>query len=125
MSTETQHLTTAQVANRLVELCRQGKVLEAQQELFADDVACIEPNVPGAMQTTNGKAAAIEKGEQFAGMIEAVHGAQITDPIVVGNWFTIGWTMDVTMKGQGRSNMEEILVYKVKDGQIVSEQYFY
>jgi ketosteroid isomerase-like protein len=33
--------------------------------------------------------------------------------------------MDVTMKGQGRMKMDEIAVYGVKDGKIVSEQFFY
>jgi hypothetical protein len=125
MSTEKQHLSTAQVANRLVELCRQGKVLDAQQELFADDVVCTEPAVPGGMPGTTGKEAAIEKGKQFASMIEGVHGAQISDPVIAGNWFSISWSMDVTLKGQGRQKMEEILVYKVQDGKIASEQFFF
>jgi limonene-1,2-epoxide hydrolase len=33
--------------------------------------------------------------------------------------------MDVTMKGAGRINMEEIAVYEVKDGKIVKEQFFF
>jgi hypothetical protein len=125
MSAEQQYLTTAQVANRLVELCRQGKVLDAQEELFADDVSCIEPPVAGGMPSTNGKVAAIEKGKQFDSMIEEIHGADISDPVIAGSWFSISWTMDVTMKVPGRQKMEEILVYKVKEGKIVSEQYFY
>jgi hypothetical protein len=123
MSTEQKQLTAAQVANRLVELCRQGKVLDAQEELFADNVSCIEP--PHGGGTVTGKTAAIEKGKQFAGMIEEVHGAEISDPVVAGNWFSIAWNMEATMKGQGKQKMEEILVYQVKDGKIVSEQYFY
>jgi len=33
--------------------------------------------------------------------------------------------MDVTMKGMGRVKMEEVCVYKVKDGKVVSEQFFF
>jgi hypothetical protein len=33
--------------------------------------------------------------------------------------------MDVTMKGQDRAKMDEIVVYEVKDGKIVKEQFFY
>jgi limonene-1,2-epoxide hydrolase len=33
--------------------------------------------------------------------------------------------MDVTMKGPGRVQMDEIAVYEVKDGKIVKEQFFY
>jgi len=32
--------------------------------------------------------------------------------------------MDVTMKGQARSSFEELCVYRVKDGKIISEQFF-
>jgi ketosteroid isomerase-like protein len=33
--------------------------------------------------------------------------------------------MDVTMKGFGRMNMDEVCVFEVKDGKIVSEQFFF
>jgi hypothetical protein len=33
--------------------------------------------------------------------------------------------MDVTLKGAGRVNMDEIAVYEVKDGKITKEQFFY
>ena len=42
MATST--LTTQEVAARLVELCRKGQVLEAQEELFADEVTSYEPS---------------------------------------------------------------------------------
>ena len=122
MSTTTK-ATTQQVANRLVELCRKGQILETQEELFADDVVSTEPS--GNNPVVKGKTAIIEKGKQFASMFEAVHSSEITEPIVVGNWFTIGWLFDVTLKGQGRQKMEEICLYEVKDGKIVSEQFFF
>ena len=124
MSTETQHRTTAQVANRLVELVLEGKVVEAQQELFTDDVTCIEPAFTGAPALV-GKAAAIEKTHHFMADVEQFHSSEITGPAVSGNWFSIGWTIDVTIKGKGRQKMEEIIVYNVKDGKIGSEQYFF
>jgi len=123
MSTLTETRTTQEVANRLIELCNKGQILEAQEELFADDSVAIEPS--GENPVTKGKEAIIAKGKQFAAMFEAVHHSEITAPIVVGNWFTIGWLFDVTIKGQGRQKMNEICVYQVKDGKIVSEQFFF
>ncbi|TMS75629.1 nuclear transport factor 2 family protein, partial [Pseudoalteromonas sp. S1690] len=35
-------MSTLDVANKLVELCRQGKIDEAQETLFADNVQSIE-----------------------------------------------------------------------------------
>ena len=123
MSTETTNKTTAQVANRLVELCREGKILDAEQELFADNITCIEPAHGGPVVT--GKAAVTEKSKQFDAMMEEVHGGHISDPVVCGNWFSIGWMLDATMKGRGRQKLEEICVYKVENGQIVLQQFFY
>jgi len=34
-------------------------------------------------------------------------------------------TLDATMKGRGRINLEEICVYQVRNGKIVREQFFY
>ena len=124
MSTEAKPLTTIEVGNRLVELCRLGKITDAQNELFADDVTCIEP-ANGHSPSTTGKQAAIAKTEQFSTMIEEVHGGHISEPVVAGNWFSISWTMDITIKGQGRQKMKEIVVYHVENGHIVSEQYFF
>jgi len=33
--------------------------------------------------------------------------------------------MDITMKGQSRMQMDEVAVYEVKDGKIVTEQFFF
>ena len=124
MSTQQKSMTTQEVANRLVSLCREGKVLEAGEELYDENIVSHEsPPSPNLLAT--GKKAVREKGNQFAAMIEAHHGGKISDPVVVGNYFTITWSMDVTMKGQGRSTMEEIDVYKVQDGKIVEEWFFY
>jgi hypothetical protein len=37
-------MTTQEVANRLVEMCRGGQMLDAQAELYADGVVSIEPD---------------------------------------------------------------------------------
>lgn len=117
-------MTTKQVATRLVELCRQGKIMEAQKELYDDSIVSIEPD-KAPVRSAKGLKAVTEKGIQFASMIEQHHGGNISDPIVYGNHFSIGWAMDVTMKGAGRVNMEEICVYKVNDGKIVEEQFYF
>ena len=124
MSTQQKSRSTQEVADRLVSLCRQGKVLEAGEELYGDNIVSHESD-PSPNKLVSGKKAVREKGNQFAEMIEAHHGSKISDPVVAGNYFTVAWLMDITMKGQGRSQMEEICVYKVKDGKIVEEYFYY
>jgi ketosteroid isomerase-like protein len=124
--TTQQAKTTLDVANRLVSLCREGKIIEASEELHSDDVISEEPNSPQPQaRRVQGKATVREKGNQFASMIEAMHGGSMSDPVVGGEFFSIAWTMDVTMKGMGRMEMSEVCNYRVKDGKIVWEQFLY
>ena len=118
-------MTTQEVANRLVELCRMGNYEGAQTELFSEDAQSIEADRAGGLQTTIGLAAIIAKGHQFQSMLEEVHGGSVSDPVIAGNKFAISIILDATMKGQGRMNMEEIGVYDVKDGKIIKEQFFF
>jgi len=117
-------MTTQQVANRLIELCKQGKIMDAQAELYADNIVSVEPSY-AQVPRAEGKNAVAEKGMQFASSITEHHGMSISEPIVNGNHFSIGWSMDVTMKNTGRMKMEEICIYQMKDGKIVYEQFFY
>ncbi|WP_426701675.1 SnoaL-like domain-containing protein [Rhodanobacter sp. Col0626] len=118
---------TEAIAKRLVELCREGRYEDAQRELYADDAVSIEPEglPPGTLGNAQGLAAIYEKGRQFSAMVETVHGGSVSEPVIAGNWFSIASAMDVTMKGRGRMNMSEICVYRVRDGKIVREQFFY
>lgn len=124
MTTQTIAMTTQEVANRLVELCRQGQFETAQKELFADDVLSIEPHAtPAFEKETRGLKAILEKGEKFAAMVQENHSLNVSDPIVAGNSFACTIYMDATMKEQGRMNMTELCIYKVKDGKIISEEF--
>lgn len=117
-------MTTQQVANRLVELCRKGEIQKAGAELYADSIVSIEPTgTPG--EVSKGKAAVTKKGNEFAASIEQHHGSSFSDPVVGGRHFSVSMTLDATFKGRGRMKMEEICLYEVKDGKIVFEQFFY
>jgi hypothetical protein len=121
-------MNTEQIAKRLVELCRKGEYEQAQKELYANDAASIEMEGSpsgGGMGNAKGLPAILEKGHQFNAMLEAVHGGSVSDPVIAGNWFSISMTLDATMKGRGRVNMQEICVYEVRDGKVAREQFFY
>lgn len=117
-------MTTEQVAKRLVELCRQGKFSEAQDELYAPDVESIEPAY-SPTPYAKGMDAIKEKDRQFHEATETMHSAFTSDPLVAGNFFTLTMGMDITMKGQERMTMEEVCLYEVKDGKVVKEQFFF
>ena len=118
-------MTTKEVADKLVKMCRDGKVEEAKQELFAEDIISIEPAEGILPKETKGIKAIEKKAELFISMVEQFHNSTITDPEIAGDYFSIGWDTDIQMKGEQRKTNSEICVYKVKDGKIVSEQFFY
>jgi len=117
-------MNTQEVAERLVQLCREGKNIEAINELYADDITSYEPK-GSHMEFTEGKEAILAKTQGWFDMVEEIHSGEITGPIVSGNFFSCTMDMDVTYKGQGRSVMSEVCVYEVKDGKIVSEHFHY
>lgn len=118
-------MSTTEIANRLVELCRKGDWETAQKELYADDAVSIEPHgTDDFSQETKGLEAIQEKGKKWAEMVEEYHGMNVSEPLVGDHSFAVTMMMDVTMKGRGRMAMNELCVYNVKDGKIVSEQFF-
>lgn len=118
-------MNTQEVAQKLISLCRQGQWDQAQEELFAENAVSIEmPGTPFP-ERCEGKAAIKQKGEVWQSMLEEFHGMEISEPIVAGDHFSCVMTMDTTMKGAPRAKSEEIAVFGVKDGKIVSEQFFY
>lgn len=118
-------MTNNEVAQKLVELCRQGKIDEVQEALFSHDAQSIEASDMMGPRVVVGLDAIKEKAKAFQADVEEFHGAVISDPIVAGNSFAITWSLDATFKGRGRMTIQEVCVYQVKDGKIILEQFFY
>jgi hypothetical protein len=123
--TTTETLTTQEVAARFNELAQQEKWFEIQDELFADNVKSIDPANSPYFKNAEGKENVRKKGEHFVSRIEAAHTRYTTKPIVSGNHFAVGREVDITVQGFGRIQINEIMLYEVKDGQIISERFFY
>ncbi|MBZ4192605.1 SnoaL-like domain-containing protein [Niabella beijingensis] len=118
-------MTVEQVAYRLAEYCRKEEFSQAQKELYAAAAVSIEPfEVPGFDKETVGLAALKEKDRKFNAMVESRHGSTVSEPLIAGNAFCFVLTMDLKMKGKDREKMSELCVYTVKEGKIISEQFF-
>ena len=117
-------MTTQEIANRLVELCRKGEYGTVYQELYSPQCISIEPK--GAqVEVCNGLEEMAAKGKAWNESMEEFHGSDIGDPIVAGSHICMTMMMDATFKGIGRQRMDELCVYEVQDGKIVKEQFFY
>lgn len=123
--TSTKTMTTQEVADRFHELAQQEKWFEIQDEFFADNVRSVEPPNSPYFPYAEGKARVRKKGEEFVGRITELHSVSTTAPIVAGNHFVVGRQKDITVTPHGRIQIHELMLYEVRDGQIVLEQFFY
>lgn len=119
-------MTTQEVANTLVQLCSQGKFEEATKTLYSTDIVSVEAGAPpGQSRESKGLDAVKAKGEWWVANHE-VHSANVEGPLVAGSHFAVTFKLDVTFKPEKkRFQMEEVAVYKVADGKIVYEEFFY
>jgi len=122
-------MTAFDVGKRLVALCREGKNVQAIQELYAPNIVSIEamsgPDMPARME---GIAAVKGKNEWWMKNHE-IHSAKADGPWPHGDRFIVHFAYEVTPKAGPqtgkRYTMEEGALYTVKDGKIVQEEFFY
>jgi ketosteroid isomerase-like protein len=119
-------MTTKEIADTLVKMCSKGQFMEAGEKLYSPDIVSIEPGAPpGQSREAKGMEAVRAKGKWWVENHD-VHSTTVEGPLVAGPYFTVTFKMDVTHKPSGRRfQMEEVAVYKVADGKIVREEFFY
>ena len=124
MTSQSNAMPTQEVANRFYELAQQGNYDQILSELFSADAISMEPE-DSTFESVQGLIKIQEKAAAWKEKTEEVHDGFCSPPLVAGDFFTCAMGMDVTIKEKGRMKMDEIAVYEVKDGKIVSEQFFY
>jgi hypothetical protein len=119
-------VTTKEVADKLVKHCSAGKFDDAVDALYSPDIVSMEAGAPpGQSRESKGIAAVKAKGKWWVDNHE-VHSSTVEGPLVAGSHFSVTFKLDITFKPQSkRFKMEEIAVYKVVDGKIVYEEFFY
>jgi hypothetical protein len=119
-------MTTQEVANKLVEMCKAQQFIDAINTLYADEVVSIEPvAAEGHPRELAGKEAALGKTQWWLDNHE-VHSGAIEGPFVGEHQFSMLMEVDTTFKPDGtRRTMREMCLYEVADGKIVREEFFY
>jgi ketosteroid isomerase-like protein len=119
-------MTTQEVANTLVKLCSEGKIEEAMKALYAPDIVSVEASVPPGQSREAKGLAAVQAKSEFWIANHDIHSFKVEGPLVAGSHFAVVFKLDITFKPQSkRFQMEEVAVYKVADGKIVYEEFFY
>ena len=121
--------STLAVGRRLVELCKQGRNLEAVNTLYSPDVVSSEvfgdetmPRVMKGIDAVRGK-------NQWWFDNHEIHSGSVSGPYPNGDRFIAHMTYDVTVKAGPhagkRMQFAEAGLYTVKDGKVVAEEFFY
>ena len=125
MITTNKKMTTHEIAKRYNELAQAEKWFDIQDEFFAENVRSIDPSDSPYFGYAEGKESVRKKGEVFIKKITAVHRLYTSEPVVAGNHFAVGREVDVTTEEYGRVQINQIMLYEVKNGEIILEQFFY
>ncbi len=64
------------------------------------------------------------KRVQFQAAVASVQDIKTSAPLVKGNSIAFEFQLDFTLKNGGPQRLAEIIVYVVKDGKIILEQFF-
>jgi len=115
--------TIHEIANGLKEMLSERKFVEAYQMLFSEDAESIDPlNTSG--QPLKGLTTLLQREEDFLSRIKTIEKISLSEPIIAGSYFTLSLKMSFEVQDQGPMEVEEICLYKVKNGKIVSQQFF-
>jgi ketosteroid isomerase-like protein len=116
--TETQRLAATVTA-----MLKEGRFRDVMRDHWADTIVAIEP--PGQpMHQLAGREAVMMKVDWWSAHHE-IHGCEIDGPFVNGDMFALVMALDVTSKDGARMTLREIVTYRVADGRIAEERYFY
>jgi len=113
--------TVTAIAERLVELVNQQQFVQAYQELYSKDAWSIDPMYP-EISPIKGLATLIDRENAFLQNVK-LNAVEASAPLCTANYFSITLSMDF-IAGDDHRKVTELCVYGVKDGKIVSQQFF-
>ena len=115
-------MTLKEKTQDIYNMLGQGKLLEAFDKYYADNVVMTEPR-----GTHEGKAACIQHEVEFLDMIQEFHGMEVKSIASDEEAGVVFYetNMDVTFKDGTRVFMEQVGVQRWENGQIVHERFYY
>ncbi|PIE11404.1 MAG: hypothetical protein CSA72_04625 [Rhodobacterales bacterium] len=120
-------MTFEEIAQKLVEGCREGLAKENLSLLYADDAVSVEPRPDESGQREAHGRDAIRAKHIWWEENFTVHSASVEGPFPGGDGrFAVLFELDAEVNATGaRSHMKEVALYTVADGKITREEFFY
>lgn len=119
--TDTTTATIAELDGQLNQVILEGRVMDAFEQFYADDVVMQE----NTEAPTAGKAANRERELAFLAAVETFHGVTLLAAATEGEVSFGEWVLDVTFKGAERSPMHQVSVRRWRNGEVASERFYY
>lgn len=110
-----------ELVNELNQMILEGKILEAFDKFYADDIVMQDNNYPQRV----GKAANRAYEEAFVNGIIEFRGARVENILLSDGITVVEWWFDYTHKDYGVRNYKQVAVQRWKDGKIVEEKFYY
>lgn len=115
--------TPFEVGKALVEMFNKGQFSEIEEMFWSPKVASIEGY--GVSLVWKGRKAVEAKNNEWMST-HKIHSASAEGPFVGGTGFAVKFKMDVEETPTGkRQVMDEVGVYRIKNGKIVEEEFMY
>ena len=121
-------MSANEVGTKLVELCREGKGLEAVDTLYAPNVVSIEGQGSEEMPARIEGFDAVRGKNVWWYDNHEVNSMGVTGPFCGhrDDQFVVKFDIDVTNKESGEQvKMSEVGLYTIADGKIVQEEFLY
>ena len=115
---------TATLQDRLEDLfsyIREGRILDAMNEFYAEDTVMQENNLP----PTVGRDANLEREKQFLGTVKEWKGFEVTAKGTGDDVTFYETVMDWVATDGTPVHVEQVVAAKWKDGTIVHERYYH
>ena len=114
-------MTVQELDTKLNQAIITGKVMEAYEELYADDVVMQENSDP----EVHGKDKNREREYEFFNSVEEFRGATLVSSAINGETTFGEWSYDVVFKGGHHVLMNQVAVRRWKDGKVAFERFYY
>ena len=118
-------MSAQEIAQNLVEHCKNHTEAEALNTLYADNAVSIEPMAPEGVSPVSEGRDAIQGKHDWWGANFEVHDFDMEGPFLNGDKFSVIFEIDATDKNSGeRWKAKEIALYETDGKKIVRETFF-